>query len=78
MPINYFQASGKEVAELVDKVESVVEGQPNIHVSIACIIVACLAQNPEVAPEQLQNIVKGISEYMAASLFNETQIGASN
>lgn len=78
MPINYVQASGKDIAELVDRIEDVIEGQPNIHVSIACIVVATLAQNPEIAPEKLQEVVKSISELMAASLFDESVIGAVN
>lgn len=78
MAINYIQASGKDIAELVDRIEEVVEGAPNIHVSIACIVVAALAQNPEIAPEKLQECVKGVSEYLAAFLFDESGTGAVN
>lgn len=74
MQINYFQASGKEVAELVDKIETVVDGESNVIVSIACIVVATLSQNPEVAPDTLQSIVKGVSEYIAASVFNTSKV----
>jgi hypothetical protein len=78
MPINYVSASGKDIADLVDKIEDVVEGTSNLHVSIACIVVAALAQNPEIPPDRLQDVVKGVSEYMAASLFDESEIGAVN
>jgi hypothetical protein len=78
VPINYVAASGKDIAELVDKIETVVEGTSNVHVSIACIVVATLAQDPDVAPDRLQQIVRGVSEYMAASLFNESPVGAVN
>jgi hypothetical protein len=78
MPVNYVQASGKDIAELVDRIETAVEGTPDIHVSIACIVVAALAQNPDVSPAKLQECVKSVSEYMAASLFDESPAGAVN
>jgi hypothetical protein len=70
VPINYIAASGKDIADIVNRIENVVEGEANVHVSVSCIIVACLAQNPSISPEQLQNCVKGVSEYMAANLFD--------
>ena len=78
MPISYVQASGKDIADLVDRIEDVVEGVPNIHLSIACIVVAALAQNPQINPDRLQECVKGVSEYLAACLFDESTMGAVN
>ena len=78
MSINYVQASGKDIADLVDRIEDVVEGHSNVHVSIASLVVAILAQNPEVSPEKLQECVKGVSEYLAACLFDESRIGSVN
>lgn len=78
MPINYVQANGKDVAALVDRIEDTIEGEPNIYVCIACFIVAALSQNPNITPERLQDVVKGLSEYMSASLFDESNMGAVN
>jgi hypothetical protein len=78
MSISYVQASGKDIADLVDKIEDVVDGYTSVHVSIAAIVVSILAQKPDVAPDKLQEAVKGVSEYLAASLFNESPTQAVN
>lgn len=78
MPINYVQASGADVAEVVNVIEDAVEGYANLHVSVACLVVAILAQNPDVEANKLQKMVKGLSEYMAANLFDESASGAVN
>ena len=70
MRLNYVQTSGQDVANIVDSIEDVVEGIPNILVTTACLVVAVLAQNPEISPERLQDVVKGLSEYIAVSVFD--------
>ena len=78
MPVNYVEASGKDVAEIVALIEDAVEGYPNFVVAMACIAVAILSQNQEVAPDQMRDIVQGATEYIAASLSNESPSGAVN
>ena len=78
MPINYVVASGKDIADLVDRIEDVVAGYPNVAVAAACIVVAALSQNPDVSPDTLQNIVKSVSELMTATLFGTSNTGESN
>ena len=78
MPINYTQVHGADIAEVVSLVEDTVEGYPNIIVSTACLVVAILAQNPDVEANKLQRMVMGLSEYMAANLFDDAVGGAVN
>lgn len=78
MAVNYVQASGRDIADLVEKIEDAVEGSPNIAVAAACIVVAALSQNPDIAPARLQYIVKAVSELMATTLFIEEEVGESN
>lgn len=69
---DYVYVSGKDIAELVDQIDGVVEGVPNVHVTTACLVVAILAQQPDIAPDKLQECVKGASEFIAAVLFGKT------
>jgi hypothetical protein len=78
MPANYVTVSGKDISDLVDQIEDVVDGHPSMNVAISCFVVAILSQNPEVDPETLQTCVKGLSEYVSASLFNESASGSVN
>jgi hypothetical protein len=68
MSVNYIKATPADIGRIVDRIENVVEGEQNTHVSIACIIVAILAQKPESEGEELAELVKGVSEYMAAAM----------
>lgn len=72
--INYFKVEGETIAPLVDEIEKVCEGIDNSHVSIACIIVATLAQNPEVDPQVLGTLVTQISELISATAFETGSI----
>lgn len=72
MSIQYIKASGEDIGRIVGRIETAIEGEKNSHVSIACIVVALLAQRPDLEPEELQTIVKNTSEYMAASLYSGT------
>jgi hypothetical protein len=78
MPVNYIEISGKEVAELVARIEDTVEGYPNPAVMMACICVAALAQNPEISPSKLQECVQATSELLASTLLDESPSGAVN
>lgn len=78
MSIQYIKASGKEIVEITDRIEHAVNGYPSAHVSMACIIIAVMAQKPDVAPETLQDCVKGVSEWIAACLFDGSGSGAIN
>jgi hypothetical protein len=75
--LSYVQINSKELLELVSIIEEAMSGYPNVHVSVACLVVAILAQNPSIAPETLQTCVKGLSEYMTTSIFGVKE-GAVN
>lgn len=66
--ISYTRTSGKDIAELVDNIEKVVDGHPSAHVSVSCMIVAILAQKPTVTKEVLQEAVKGVSDWLSMYL----------
>lgn len=68
MSITYIKVGGSDVQRIVDKIEDVIEHEDNTHVSIACIVLAIVAQEPDIEPEQLVEAVKGVSEYLAAYL----------
>lgn len=68
MSITYIKADGSDIKRLVDKIENVIDGEHITHVSIACLVVAILAQRPDIDPDEMQETVKGVSEYMAACL----------
>jgi hypothetical protein len=70
MALSYVAASGKDVADMVAEIEEVVQGKSNVLVSISCLVVATLAQNPDVAPDKLQEVVKSLSEQLSATLFD--------
>lgn len=61
----YVKVNSDELQELVDRIEDAVDGEQPVHISIACLIVAIYAQKPDVAPDKLKEIVKGMSEWMA-------------
>jgi hypothetical protein len=68
MNTHYFKVSPNDVSRLVDKIEDVIEGEDNVHVSVACLVIAILAQKRDLDPEELPDIVKGVSEYLIARL----------
>ena len=70
--ITYAKINGGDIQRLVDKIEDTVEGEHRLHVSLACLIVAIMAQKPDIDSEELQETVKVASEYLAASLFADT------
>jgi hypothetical protein len=70
MSITYISASGKDIARIVEKIEDVVVGEQNVNVALGCLVVAVLVQKPEIAPAQLQEIVKGASEWLASNLYD--------
>lgn len=76
--INQFNPSGRDVAELVDRIEKAVDGENNIVVSTACIVVSALAQDPDVSPDKLVKIVEEVSSLIAMILFDGSPTGAVN
>ena len=68
MAISYIRASGKDIAELVESIDKAVDGHPSSHVSIACIVVAVMAQKPNITKEVLQDAVKGVSDWLSLHL----------
>ncbi len=71
MRLSYLKIRGIDVSELVDRIENAVDGEPNSHVSIACLAVAIVAQKPDIPVEELVELIRGTSEYLAAHLFVE-------
>lgn len=72
--LSYVTTSGADIEKLVNKIERVIDGELNTNVSLACIVVAIFAQQPDIAPEKLQEVVKGMSEWLAAYLHGEGQV----
>ncbi len=68
MSVTYFKATPAEIGRIVDRIESAIEGEQATNVSIACIVVAILAQKPDIDNELLPAIVRDLSEYLAAYL----------
>jgi hypothetical protein len=64
------QFSGKEISDIVDRIEEAVEGLPANSVAIACMIVAIFSQNSDAAPDVVRDCVQSMSEVMAAALHN--------
>lgn len=69
MSLTYIKATGEQIEEIVDQIEDVIEGYPTSHVSIACLVVAILAQKPDLDPDKLQHVIKSVSEVIAAQIF---------
>jgi hypothetical protein len=69
MPITYTKVTGPEIAEIVDDIEQAVNGYKSMHVTIGCLIVAILAQRPDMDPIELQGVVKSASEWLAMTIF---------
>lgn len=68
MAISYTRTSGKDIAELVDAIENVVNGHPSSHVAVSCMIVAILSQKQDITKEVLQEAVKGVSDWLSMYL----------
>lgn len=69
--ITYQTPSGKVVADLVEKIEDVLEGEPTVNVYAACLVLAILSQKPDVTTTRLQETVKLTSEALMATLLAE-------
>jgi len=65
------EASGKDIAKLVDKLQPVLEGEQMHHVLIACLSVAALVLKPELNPQELVSTVNDTSEWMSLYLLDK-------
>lgn len=71
MPITYIKATGEQLEKLVSRIEEVVEGEQTSHIALACLIMAIYSQKPDIDVVKLQQVVKGVSEYMATTLTDD-------
>lgn len=63
--VYYTTTSGKDVEQLVGKIEKVIEGKDTTLIQIACLSIVLMIQEPNLTTEQLLSGVKGISEWMS-------------
>ena len=73
--IQEIYATGMDVHNIVEKIEPVLAGLPRGHVLIALMTMAIIIQHPEITPEQLQEGVKGLSQWMALFLSTTDESG---
>jgi hypothetical protein len=66
--VREISATGADVQMIVEQIEPILMGFPRHHVLIACITLAMLMQHPDISPTQLQEGVKGVSQWMALFL----------
>lgn len=59
---------GSAIAEIIERLEPLVEEYPRTHVIIACLTLAVLGQNTDISPDELQSIVRGASQYICTEL----------
>ncbi len=78
MSASYIRVSGSEISDVVEDIKDAVDGHSIPIVSLACLVVAILAQKPTVTPAELQEIIKGVTEYLTMQLHNGSTSGAVN
>ena len=64
-PITYSQATGKDIESIVSAMESCLIGRNSSHITMACLAVALIIQEPNLAPQQLADGIRGASEWIA-------------
>lgn len=74
MSINYITAPGETIGGIVQRIEGVIHGELNSHISIACLVVSILAQNPKVSPEKLMELVKETSEFIVTKMSYDEEL----
>lgn len=62
------EATGEEIDAVISKIEPHLDGVPRVHVLIACISLALLVQYPDLTPDELQQGVRGVSQYICMFL----------
>jgi hypothetical protein len=78
MSLSFLRASGKEVANLIENIKEVIEGEPVVNVHVACLVLALIAQKPDMTPEELQSVVKECSAWIVTRLYDSSVTGAVN
>ena len=63
--IIYSKTTGKEIQDIVEAMEPVLEGKLSANVLMACLALAIIIQCPNLTPEQLSTGVRGASEWIA-------------
>ena len=63
-PITYTKASGADIDRILTLMESVLSGQDEQHIVMACLALALMIQIPNIKLEQITAGVKGASEWI--------------
>ncbi len=69
--ISLVSAGGEEIYEIVQAIESVIDGYPRSHVIISMLAMVITCQKPDASPEEVQAGVKGVSEWLCTFLDSE-------
>lgn len=69
--ISLVSASGEEIYEIIQGIESVIEGYSRAHCIIAMLALVITCQKPDATPEEIQEGVKGVSEWICTYLDSE-------
>lgn len=63
--ITYTTASGSDIERIMDKIEDALEGEATSHIMISCLALALIYQYPNISVEQLEEGVRGASEWIS-------------
>lgn len=61
-------ASGKDIHAIVSRIEETLQGTPRGHAVIATLSIAIMLMNPEIGPEELQDVLTQSSQFMCMLL----------
>lgn len=81
MPNNYTitesEATGADVASIIDAIESVIGETKPAHAIIAMLMLSVLIQHPEISEKHLQNVVLETSKYICMLLSGSDDLSIS-
>ena len=67
-PIQYSTTTGTKVIELMLLLSKMFQNEDPNAVHVACLAFATMMVNPEIDPDKLREIVKGLSEYISMAM----------
>lgn len=73
----YDKATGQEIERILIKIIPAIEGEKRLHVLMTCLTIAVTLGAPNIGVKELQDGVKGASEWIAcyiASLANDVSV----
>jgi len=62
------QATGKQIERLVDKILQALDGEDRAHGVMACMALALILTKEDITSEQIQEGIKGMSQYIVCFL----------